>query len=254
VSHLGPTELVRHACGAPLGARPMRHLAGCEECAAEVRSLREGRAALVGVTTSTGEARADCLDERAIAVLADASVTAAERDVLLAHLAVCPACRSAVSSVSRALSSPGVARELVAVAKGAGAAWVRWALPLGAAAALAALLLLQPPQAPEIPRHRQGPVVGGAVPVTIAPLGPTNAVRVLRWHGVRGADRYRVTLYDGAGAVLYETMSSDTVVALPADVEIEPGWSYYWIVAARTGFDRWETSAPAEFSTTGVER
>jgi hypothetical protein len=54
--------------------------------------------------------------------------------------------------------------------------------------------------------------------------------------------------------VLYEAALSDTVAALPEDVEIEPGRPYYWMVAARTDFDRWDTSSLAEFSVDGVER
>jgi hypothetical protein len=54
--------------------------------------------------------------------------------------------------------------------------------------------------------------------------------------------------------VLYETALSDTVAALPEGVEIEAGRSYYWMVAARTDFDRWDTSALAEFSVDGMGR
>jgi hypothetical protein len=88
----------------------------------------------------------------------------------------------------------------------------------------------------------------GAAPAAISPAGPTSAARALRWHAVTGADRYRVTLFDADGSVLFEAMLSDTVAALPPSVIVPDGRSYYWIVAARTGFDRWESSDLAEFS------
>jgi hypothetical protein len=124
-----------------------------------------------------------------------------------------------------------------------------YVVPL-AAAAVVALLLVRDPQLPAA--HREGGAASGSAPVAIAPLGPTTTVAVLRWHGVLGADRYRVTVFDETGAVVYETTSTDTVVALPPAVELPAGRPHYWIVAARTDFDRWETSALAEFSTTEV--
>jgi len=72
-------------------------------------------------------------------------------------------------------------------------------------------------------------------------------VNDLRWSHVAGADRYRVTVFDATGGLVYATEGSDTVVAFPDSVALVPGASYLWKVDARTGFDRWATSELAEF-------
>ena len=73
------------------------------------------------------------------------------------------------------------------------------------------------------------------------------AAKDLRWSPVVGADRYRVTVFDVTGGVVYASESSDTVVAFPDSVALVPGASYLWKVEARTGFDRWSPSELAEF-------
>jgi hypothetical protein len=73
----------------------------------------------------------------------------------------------------------------------------------------------------------------------------------LLWTAVAGADRYRVTLSDALGGVLYETQLADTVAALPDSIALVSGRSYVWMVEARTGFDRWSTSRLVEFSIGG---
>lgn len=69
----------------------------------------------------------------------------------------------------------------------------------------------------------------------------------LRWSPVAGADRYRVTVFDATGGVVYASESADTVLAFPDSITLVPGASYLWKVDARTGFDRWATSELAEF-------
>jgi hypothetical protein len=69
----------------------------------------------------------------------------------------------------------------------------------------------------------------------------------LRWTAVPGADRYRVTLFDADGRVLFETQVPDTIAALADSVSLQAGRPYFWKVEARTGFDRWTGSSLAEF-------
>jgi hypothetical protein len=57
-----------------------------------------------------------------------------------------------------------------------------------------------------------------------------------------------VTVFDADGVVLWERAVADTVVGLPAEVPLQSGRPYYWIVAARSDFDRWETSGLIEFT------
>jgi len=73
------------------------------------------------------------------------------------------------------------------------------------------------------------------------------AVNELRWSPVAGADRYRVTVFDATGRVMYATEVSDTVVLFPNSVALVSGASYLWKVDARIGFDRWAVSALTEF-------
>jgi len=253
--HPDKIELTRYAADEPIDPPLVLHMETCLECSAEAERLRVALSAVIVSTTLAADAGPDCLDEQAVAALAESGLPPAARDACVAHLASCARCRVAVASVAYARSVVGVASELGTIERAARAPWQRYTLALGAAAAVAALVFVSRPPAPvPAPVHREGSAAAGTAPATISPTGPTRAVRVLRWHSVRGADRYRVTLFDGDGTVLYETAISDTVAPLPEDVQIEAGRSYYWMVAARTDFDRWDTSSLAEFSVDGAER
>jgi hypothetical protein len=143
-----------------------------------------------------------------------------------------------------------VAREVRGVEGGGRRRFDRIALPLAAAAALL-LVVAWPRQANDGgPPHRDPPGDASA-PVPIAPIGVVANASPLVWTAVAGADRYRVTLSDAGGVVLYETQLTDTVTALPDSIVLVSGRSYVWIVEARTGFDRWSTSRLVEFSIGG---
>jgi hypothetical protein len=88
----------------------------------------------------------------------------------------------------------------------------------------------------------------------MSPVGAVAAAPLLRWAPVDGADRYRVTLFDADGEVLYETELTDTVAPVPDTVAVLPGQTYLWKVEARTDFDRWVGSELVEFSITGPRR
>ena len=68
------------------------------------------------------------------------------------------------------------------------------------------------------------------------------------WSTVLGADRYRVTLFDSTGVVVFEAESVDTTVALPESVALPSGRKYLWKVEARTDIGRWSASDLVEFS------
>jgi len=188
----------------------------------------------------------DCLDDDTVAALAAGTVDAAARTRALAHLAVCPRCRHAVASVARVLTDPAVAREVAAAERGGRR------LPYGvalSAAAAALLLWLAGPRLLDLgrPVHRAPPLTG-AVPVPASPAGVVADADTLRWLAVPGADRYRVTMFDAPGRVLYETQLVDTVAILPDTVGLVAGRPYLWKVEARTGWDRWTASQLVEFS------
>ncbi len=166
------------------------------------------------------------------------------------HLAGCARCRGTVASVARALADSGVAREVRGIEGGGRRRFYRIALPLAAAAALLLVLALPRQTDDSGPPHR-APPPDASTPVPIAPIGVVADASPLVWTAVAGADRYRVTLSDAGGGVLYEVQLTDTVAALPDSIVLVSGRSYVWIVEARTGFDRWSTSRLVEFSIGG---
>jgi hypothetical protein len=191
------------------------------------------------------EASAQCLDDDTIASLAEGTVADDKRAGVLSHLAGCARCRAAVASVSRALADPSVAREIATV-RGTGRRVLAIAIPV-AAAAIVALLVL-PQRGDDGSSHRAPTIAAVAAPTLVAPTGVVAAATTLRWSSVSGADRYRTTLFDETGAVLYETEIADTAVALPDSVRLVASRSYLWKVEARTGWNRWSASELVEFS------
>lgn len=192
-------------------------------------------------------ATSECLDAEIVAALAEGSLDADARARALRHLAGCALCRRAVASVTAALADEPITHE-IEIAEGRHG-WSRKVLritvPLVAAAVL--LLLLRSPVAENGGGHRGG-VGSGSAPVPVSPVGPVAAVHVLVWTRVADADAYRVTLFDAEGRVAYDARATDTTAALPDSIVLVAGRPYLWKVEARTGFDRWSTSALVEFS------
>jgi hypothetical protein len=190
-------------------------------------------------------ATARCLDDETIASLVEGTIDDATRAAALPHLAECARCRGAVASVSRALADPSVAREIP----------TRWparrrlfAMAIPVAAAAVFVLLMVPQRRDDGSPHRAPTITAVSSPVPMSPVGVVASAGTLRWLTVAGADRYRTTLFDDAGTVVYETQTADTVVTLPDSVRLAPGRSYLWKVEARTGWGRWSASELIEFS------
>ena len=194
----------------------------------------------------------ECLDDDTIAAFADGTLTPATRAAVLPHVAGCARCRTAVASVARALADSGVAREIVRV-EGGRRRFYRIALPVAAAAALVLVLAWPRGLQDGVSPHRAPPITTSGAPVPVSPIGMVAGAGLLRWTAVAGADRYRVTLSDAGGRVLYETQLTDTAAALPDSITLVPGRSYMWLVEARIGFDRWSTSRLVEFSIAGPQ-
>lgn len=193
-------------------------------------------------------ATSECLDPEIVAALAEGSLDADTRSRALRHLAGCALCRRAVASVTAALADEPITHE-IEIAEGRHG-WrrkvLRITVPLVAAAIL--LLLLRSPAAVDVGGHRGAAELGSQAPVPVSPVGPVAAVHVLVWTRVADADAYRVALFDAEGRVVYETRATDTTTALPDSIVLVAGRPYLWKVEARTGFDRWATSALVEFS------
>lgn len=196
-----------------------------------------------------GAVTPECLSDDTMAALAEGTLGAPERAEALAHVWGCARCRNLLASLARALSDSGVTREIAAVEGGGRRRFYRVALPLAAAAVL--LLILVRPGSFENGTHR-GPPAAAVVPVPVAPIGIVASATPLEWTAVAGADRYRVTLSDAAGRLLYEFEVTDTVASLPDSIPLVAGRSYVWLVEARTGFNRWSTSRLVEFSIGGA--
>ena len=206
----------------------------------------------------TGEipiAKPDCLSEHTVAALADGTLSADARGRALAHVATCALCRRAVASVAEALADEPITHEIEVAEgrRGRVGPLLRIAVPLAAAATV--LLFLWSPGNEGAPGHRGPPAPPPATtPVLRSPVGVVAMVNDLRWSHVAGADRYRVTVFDATGGVVYAAEASDTVVAFPDSVPLVPGAPYLWKVDARTGFDRWAASELAEFRVAGLGR
>ena len=206
-------------------------------------------------TRETPVAKPDCLDEHTVAALADGTLDADGRGRALAHVATCALCRRAVASVAEALAAEPITHEIEIVEgrRRRRGPVLRVAVPLAAAATV--LLLLWSPANDPFGRHRGPPPPPPAtIPIPRSPVGAVATVNDLRWSHVTGADRYRVTVFDATGGVVFATEATDTVALFPDSIALVPGASYLWKVDARTGFDRWAASELAAFSIAGPRR
>lgn len=250
--HYDGGRLTRHAAGE---ADPSvgEHVAGCAVCAAEVARLRAAIDLMRVSTTSThAPETSHCLTAHALAAFVARTATEDDRARWMEHLAGCSHCAGAVASIARALASDEIAREVRAVELPNTRRWQRAVLPLAGAAVLALLLARPSLSPPSLPPHRSTPVTEYPAATLIAPIGHVADMTPLRWRAVPMADRYRVTLFAAGGDVVYEDIVTDTVVTLPDSVPLRSGETYFWTVAASTGWDRWVNSEWAEFSTERV--
>ena len=195
--------------------------------------------------TREAGATARCLDDETLASLVDGTMDDARRATALPHLADCAWCRTAVASLSRTLADPVVAREIPKSSR-ARRRLLAMAIPVAAAAVLA--LLVVPQRGDDGFAHRAPTITAVSSPVLMSPVGVVASAQTLRWSPVAGADRYRTTLFDDAGAVVYETQTVDTSITLPDSIGLVTGRSYLWKVDARTGWGRWSGSELIEFS------
>lgn len=204
--------------------------------------------------TVTDIAGGDCLDDETVAGLAEGSLDPGLRAAAVSHLAACGSCRRALASVAGALGDAAVAREAAKVDGPHRHHRWYWVSASAVAAAAVLLLMVRPVPEPTPARagsHRAPTIANGSIPDLTAPVGLVAAANELRWAGVAGADRYRVTLYDSSGRVIYEAEPADTAVALPDSLPLRPGSRYLWKVDARIGINRWTSSKLVEFSIAG---
>jgi hypothetical protein len=252
-----------NATGDPRGdARIAAHVERCEACHGTVVRHRALAADVRRATREANDPRGECLDEMAIAALAEGVATDDARVAATAHLVTCASCRSQLAELRATLDDAAI---MAALPRTGTARRLRQAFVGGLSAAglaAAAVFLFAVGQNQDLNRTPEGVAAtmrdetGALVvaPVAVAPVDIVSGSLVFRWSSVPRANRYRVRVFDAEGVVLWETQTSDTTVAPPAAITLQRGARYLWKVEARTDFDRWVGSALTEFqlSTDGV--
>lgn len=239
------------------------HLAWCQQCTDTVEVIRQ---TMIELQIAGGERGADigaCLDTFDRARLVDGVVDEANRHAMLLHIVGCPECRHAVVAVSRSMSTSEVGAavaELEDSSNGNGRFATRRVKGVGLAVAAAAVAVLfvgswkSQEASLEDPVHRATILTDVAPPQLSSPSGPVGSPIVFRWSSVPTADQYRLTLFDAAGNIRWQTTTGDTTAPMPDSVRLSSGDPYFWQVAAQVGFDRWAEAEVLEFSPDGSPR
>ena len=158
------------------------------------------------------------------------------------HLAECDACREEVAASSRlvaTLPAPAVRR----------LPW-RLVLPL-AAGILVAVVLARPTTRTEVaPAQERGAPSDASLITLVTPApGAAIAVKAPRfiWHPMTSSIGYRVVIKDASGAPVWSGDVADTVLAIPANVQLRAGESYVWRVDGQRADGTTASSAEASF-------
>jgi hypothetical protein len=242
-----PASLVPIALG---GDDPTiaRHVEGCPICRAELVRLRETAGVLRAERSFQRRSETpDCLPEPVIADFVEGRLVPAARAPVVAHLVTCARCCSLVAATGHLLADESVVRQLPRVQE---RRWLRWSLPVGLAAAAAALLLVWPRSTPDVepvPGLREPPIAGPVTPRPILPQSSLARVDRFIWSSVPEVDRYRLRLYDEQGGLLWARETEDTTVSLPDSVRLSAPATYFWKVEAQTELQRWAGSDLVEF-------
>jgi hypothetical protein len=163
-------------------------------------------------------------DTEAIAAYLSDGLSPAERQALEAHLAECGDCRGELVGARRLLGLRRAERRR------------RVVLPAAAAAAIAAIVLLAPVREGRRSEHRLRDIpVGRPAIAVIAPaegseVDPAGLRFVWRRYGT--ASLYRLTVTNVSGQQVWVGETSDTVLAIPGGVNLEPDREYLWYVDA----------------------
>lgn len=243
----------------PLDEHEAQHMRSCAYCRGRVADLRRLLGEIAAFSNGTRADDEPCLDEAALAELADGGGAANPPRAHVAHLAGCAHCRHELASLTDLLGDPGVAEEIRGVDAPSLPTTLRRrplvlrAGAVGTLAAAAVVLFLLWPAGDrfDATRHRAPTITASEAPRLTSPVGDVDGTPAFRWSSVIGSDRYRVTLFDDVGRVMYEAEVIDTVLALPNSVVTVRGRSYLWKVEARTEVGRWTPSELIEFRVGG---
>ena len=237
-----------------------RHVRSCEACLSEFARLRSAANGVRASAAMRPAPSSPCLNENELARLLDRDL--APTDGRAAHLLACGRCSRRFASATGLMNQSSVAAELRhlempgrsgrrGLATSAAAATL-------AAAALAAAVLL--PRGAATPLTRLDPAVAihreRAITTTVAPrivgpaaiAGPSDS---LRWTSVPHADRYEVRVFDREGTLVWNPITSDTVLPMSAHMFGGESRTYLWKVEARTGWDRFVASEWSDLTLSG---
>lgn len=257
-----PAELLLYALnpsGDEQARRVARHVRQCAPCRETVTGLR-GAASAIASGDGAAAATGYCLDDLTVSSVAEQGVGPEDRDVVT-HLATCADCREQVASVVRLLRHPSVVAETRRTDRSATSGPLRWRFAGAIVTAVAAGLVFTivgsgdrvgrtraAAGLTDTPPHRDPSMAAALAPAPLAPLGVVAVADTFRWTSVPRADRYRLTVFDREGTVVWQAAGSDTAVAPPESIARRGVPPYFWRVEARTSRDRWVESELFEFS------
>ena len=228
------------------------HVATCARCSATIADLRSIATAVRRAERTEVKPQSPCIDTLAMAAFVEGGAVGGERATIVEHLVECRACRSQCAEVSAALHDPAIAAELRPElpdpAERRRRLRARVAAVAGGAAALLLIVMLIGPLGDDSASaaFRDNASAASAAPRIVGPLESAAASTRFAWTSVAGADRYRVTVFAMNGTVVWDAQTADTVLTPPTRSPLVSGERYLWHVAARTGADRWSSSALAE--------
>lgn len=195
--------------------------------------------------SSTGEAVSEHPTSEAMAAYLSRAMPPADRVTLESHLAECRACRNEVTSARRVIARLESRKRVL------------WATPIAAAAAIAILLLLPARNTHPAAELLRGPdsadaSLGRELIRVLTPVNGTTVAKgrvVFSWQGAAPRLLYRLTITESTGAAVWTAETSDTTLALPADVRLVAGQTYFWLVDALGPDGRSLTTRTQRFST-----
>lgn len=159
--------------------------------------------------------------DHVLAAFLDGELTESEHADVQEHLNRCEHCRATVSVAAGTLMDAPRPRRLA-----------RWLAPVAAVAAVAVGVFVL--QETPVPVERSDapvdlPTVGVIAPADGMVSAGTPSMFI--WKGVESGATYELTLTDASGEPVWSTQTTDTVAALPDDLELTDG-QYFWMVDA----------------------
>jgi hypothetical protein len=176
-----------------------------------------------------------------VAAYLSGTLAPADEAAFEAHLAGCRPCRQEMLSARRLIASRRPRSRVLLVAS------------LAAAAVLAVVLVARGPRPAEEPL-RGGNMVGSEGTPGLRALAPVDRDTVegsglaFAWSSQPGRSLYRLTLTDASGRALWLRDTPDTTLALPVDVSLSGGGTYFWYVDALDADGRSVTTGTRRFT------